>query len=523
MGFEWYKKEDEYVMNECKVVNGRSRYWNEDSGKWVGNKIKYDIVEKYIRYEFSVYDDREILRDFDYSLVDRVGKFLFLIYKKCVEIKRRNKDKWVFIDSKEIESLLGVNVYKERLKKLVKKGIVERKFGKISSYGKDVYLYRLNEDFFSDECYRRVVFIRNSKVIRYLDNRFEKIVNNDDFIKYEIDCCKSLFVDVDDKGLKRLVERRLSKKIEIDLEKKEYGFISKRKLKSIDREWNDNRVDEYKRDFYRSCEILKSEILSVKENGVDYGMWKRDDFSGRLKNIVNVKEREFRKVLKFDVWNVKEVDMVNGYVGLLYRLFRGIRDLKKGYGRFDDRIKEVVGDCDGNDFLEMFEDCFVGNGNERFDYYEYVGLNRLKNIEYSKYKRGYMKELVLYILNGKRDFSKDLRFIDGKYDYDEIGRLLFGKRGFECIEKIKNSDLKFKEGKKFYGFKRYLNMSKILMSIEVMFMEGKFRKLMNEGIRYLNIYDGLIVSSVDVNRVLEIMNENVNDDSLDSSIRFIVK
>ena len=66
-------------------------------------------------------------------------------------------------------------------------------------------------------------------------------------------------------------------------------------------------------------------------------------------------------------------------------------------------------------------------------------------------------------------------------------------------------------------------MSKILMSIEVMFMEGKFRKLMNEGIRYLNIYDGLIVSSVDVNRVLEIMNENVNDDSLDSSIRFIVK
>lgn len=171
----------------------------------------------------------------------------------------------------------------------------------------------------------------------------------------------------------------------------------------------------------------------------------------------------------------------------------------------------------------MFEDCFVGNGNERFDYYEYVGLNRLKNIEYSKYKRGYMKELVLYILNGKRDFSKDLRFIDGKYDYDEIGRLLFGKRGFECIEKIKNSDLKFKKGKKFYGYKRYLNMSKILMSIEVMFMEGKFRKLMNEGIRYLNIYDGLIVSSVDVNRVLEIMNENVNNDSLDSSIRFIVK
>ncbi len=32
----------------------------------------------------------------DYKVVYRVGKFLFLIYKKCVEIKRRNEDKWVF-------------------------------------------------------------------------------------------------------------------------------------------------------------------------------------------------------------------------------------------------------------------------------------------------------------------------------------------------------------------------------------------------------------------------------------------
>ena len=126
-------------------------------------------------------------------------------------------------------------------------------------------------------------------------------MNDDEFIKYEIECSKSLLIDVDDKGLKRLVEKRLSSKIESDLERKEYGFISKKKLKWIDREWDDKRVNEYKRDFYKSCEILKSEVLSVKENGVDYGMWIRDDFSGRLKNIVNVKEREFRKVLKFNV------------------------------------------------------------------------------------------------------------------------------------------------------------------------------------------------------------------------------
>jgi hypothetical protein len=132
--------------------------------------------------------------------------------------------------------------------------------------------------------------------------------------------------------------------------------------------------------------------------------------------------------------------------------------------------------------------------------------------------RGYMKELVMYMLNGKRDFGKYKRFIEEKYSYDEIGVLLFGKRGFECIEKIKNSDLDFSFGKKIYGYKRYLNMSKMLMSIEVMYMEGKFRKLMNEKIRYLNIYDGLIASSVDVNRVLEIMNVNSAMNQIDGNV-----
>jgi len=291
--------------------------------------------------------------------------------------------------------------------------------------------------------------------------------------------------------------------------------------KRIDKEWDDKRIESYKSDFNRSFEILKSEIQSIKENGVDYGMWKRDeDFSSRLKNIVNVKERKFRSLLKFDVWNVKEVDMVNGYVSLLYRVFRGIRDLKKGESKFDDTIRNIVGDCDGNDFLEMYKNCFVGE--DRLDYCQYVSV-RLDKFELSDSRRGYIKELVMYILNGKRDFGRDLRFVDGKYDYDEIGKILFGKRGFECIEKIKNTDIDFKKGRKFYGFERYKNMSRVLMGMEVVFMEGRFRKLISEGIRYLNIYDGLIVSSVDVNIVLEIMNEEVLMDNMNSSIRFVVK
>lgn len=76
--------------------------------------------------------------------------------------------------------------------------------------------------------------------------------------------------------------------------------------------------------------------------------------------LSKIKE-SFEKVLKFDVWNMKEVDIENGYVRLLYKDFKGTRNSGKKYGRFDDRINEVVGDC------------FVGNENESFDYYEYIG------------------------------------------------------------------------------------------------------------------------------------------------------
>ena len=50
--------------------------------------------------------------------------------------------------------------------------------------------------------------------------------------------------------------------------------------------------------------------------------------------------------------------MDNGYISLLCRVFKGIRELRRGKSKFDDKIKEIVGDCDGDDFLDRYEDMF---------------------------------------------------------------------------------------------------------------------------------------------------------------------
>ena len=76
----------EYGFYKVFVENGKriGKYYNSDSNKWVNRLNKKKIEKKYLRYEFSCYDDREILKDFKWSEVDRVGKYLFIIYKKGI-------------------------------------------------------------------------------------------------------------------------------------------------------------------------------------------------------------------------------------------------------------------------------------------------------------------------------------------------------------------------------------------------------------------------------------------------------
>ena len=123
--------------------------------------------------------------------------------------------------------------------------------------------------------------------------------------------------------------------------------------------------------------------------------------------------------------------MCNGLRILLCRVFKGIRELRRGKSKFDDKIKEIVGDCDGDDFLDRYEEiCFKGDN--RKDFYEYIGM-KLDGIGViDKDKRSYYKGLVLYLLNGKEEFFKGKKFIDNQYSGSVLGKMIFGERGWEC-------------------------------------------------------------------------------------------
>ena len=60
------------------------------------------------------------------------------------------------------------------------------------------------------------------------------------------------------------------------------------------------------------------ELLKFREKlQIDIDKWHIDN-----------KEKEFRRYLRLDDWNLVEIDMSNGYISLLCRVFKGIRACK---------------------------------------------------------------------------------------------------------------------------------------------------------------------------------------------------
>ena len=55
---DWYSRNREFKYGDYD--KSTKLYYNEDSNKWVSWLGKKQIIEKYIRYEFSCFDDREI-------------------------------------------------------------------------------------------------------------------------------------------------------------------------------------------------------------------------------------------------------------------------------------------------------------------------------------------------------------------------------------------------------------------------------------------------------------------------------
>ena len=506
--YNWYKNKNKYRYGDYKIIDGRGKYFNEDSGKWVTSLRNKVIEEKYIRYEFSQYDDREIEVDFGYQNIERVSKFLSTLYKRSIEIERRYGSKFISIESAYIKGILSQKEHKLIINKLHNElGVIDVKIIEGKGFKKASFNYKLNDDFFKEDCYKRIVYIRNTRISRFLDNHYKREVFEDKYLKYEVSVCRRLDLYYDEFTLIELFKERLNIEKEKQEISKDWDFYTNKKRSEIAKIWDKEREDEYLRKLRLSFEILCFDINELRNGGVNYKGFSSSRTAGRVTNFILHHPKEFRRLLKIDGEELIEIDMKSAYPSLMYRIVLGIRDVKVGESVFDDKIKECVGEVDVEEFIEEYKGIFSGKSS--LDFYEEVAKKvGINNVSITNY-RGYVKELILILINSKTSQLKLKRYINELFSYDELMNLIFTSKVKNVIEKIKEYEFNYSSKENYYGYYKYKNTSRIMMNLESMVMKGIWDIMIEKGIDYISLYDGMLVKEKDKREVREIIDSEL--------------
>ena len=499
-------------------------------------------------YEFEIFGLNEIEELYGKFRKYGVGKFLDLVYRKSIRSKSFDRDNdylnnegFVYVSKIEIERYLGNGRNKDGeyywnviLKSLSKRGIVKyRRSGRNKfDYGKKLWFFKLNEKFFESKKNKREVEDRN--LIKWLDKRNKvkeekwlglkevgdkKLV--DRFIKYEIDVCRRSDLVIDD--LDSVIDLRIGNKIREVKERSEWLWISKKeKSVLVDKLFNEEVwLNGYKRELREKYEIVKDDIKYLKSG--EYGelsddYFKRDEFGGRIYNVYSNVIREYRRFIKIDGEDVVEIDLKNSMICCLYwmikllldgnefnensgrinEIYWKLNELNNGYENEDDRDIRL-----GLSYMERWSYIMDKSKDLNKDYYNFLSEEFEIGNGY-KLSRSSFKELLFVILFGSEKKLGSLRL--GENNYSELESLLLGGSRF-LISDLKKIDLF--SWYKNREYKKYKNVSLILMRLERKIMDVMSNIMIVNGFDYLSLFDGFMVKKSDSKRILEVLNNEL--------------
>ena len=322
-------------------------------------------------------------------------------------------------------------------------------------------------------------------------------------MNYEFGVCRRLDVLKNESILEELFDLRLKSEKSKQTERRDWDFYSKSKRIKYGREWNKKRDGEYLSRLKLSFEALEFDIKLLQNGVSNYKGFSESKTAGRVSNPILYYPKEFRRLLRIDGEELIEVDMKSAYPSLLFRIIRGIRDIDFGNNKFDDKIKECVGDIDVGEFIDEYEDIF--NGKSNLDFYEEVAKKISINNGSIRNYRGYTKELIIILINSKTSDLKSERYINELFNYDDLMNLIFTSDVKNVIEKIKEYQFNYSSKENYYGYYKYKNTSRIMMNLESMIMKGVWDKMIEKEIDYISLYDGMLIKKTNKKQVREII------------------
>jgi hypothetical protein len=477
-----------------------------------------------------------------------VGKFLDVVYRKSIRLKKLDRDGdfernegFVYVSKIEIERYLGNGKNKNGeyywsyiIKSLSKRGYIKyRRFGRNKfDFDKKLWCIKLDDEFFN--CKKSKVEIGDWKLVKWLDNRNKKFLEKwvglkkvgekkllDKFIKYEIDVCLDSNINISQIDL--VIEKRVRNKIKEYKDRSEWLWVSKKdKEKCIEKLVDDSWIEGYKK-LLKDKYFLMIEDLELFKKGEyselseDYFM--RDRFGGRIYNLYSNVVREFREFIKIDGEDVVEIDLKNSMICCLYYLvrlinsedkvrfenndveiiYKKLKSLNDGFkDEFDEGVKLSL------DYLNRWN--YILNLSEdkiNKDYYKFLceEFNNSCGIDLS---RNCFKELLFVLLFGNDNQLKTLRL--GDLNYDELKMLMLGSSRFiiDDIKKISLFDW-YKDVK----YKKHKNVSLILMKLERSIMDIMSNYMIQTKTKYISVFDGFVIKKKGSKEVLDFLNDRL--------------
>ena len=321
-------------------------------------------------------------------------------------------------------------------------------------------------------------------------------------------------------------------------EKLSWDFVGVKIKDRINKNLNDVEgwKTKYRIDKKNEYDIIVDDLNYLKSNKFSDldNVFKRDGYGKRLYNSYSRVIREYRKYIKIDNEEVVELDIKSCFLSLLYVFIKRLNsdidddlviDVKKKLNKLDGSFESRNGIEFVNKFKSIFEnDGIYSNEDNSIEFSDYYDLIRLSYGEkkYNELSRNSFKELVFKVLFSDSIIKKTIKM--GDENIDEIENRLFGIEGKILINDLRKIDLRNwieNNGGRIKKYNRGNNISLILMIYENKVMDIIRLKLMNKKIKFISVFDSLLIKKSDCKKVFKLGNSILSD--IDKSLKFSVK
>ena len=395
----------------------------------------------------------------------------------------------------------------------------------------------MNDGFF--RCKKRLVEIEEGVLNKWIGNNNKRIKKKydditikkdengnviDEFVRYELECCKKTDVIVYD--LDSVIDKRVDSRLKYLQNESVWSWNNKSFEKNID-EW---KLD-YKELLKNRYQYLREDIFNFKNDNYENVIFKRDGFGGRLYNLYSRVIREYRKFIKIEDEECVEIDIKSSHISCLYYLIVELnnKDCNNDFIldiRF--QLKKLGNKNLGKGFLKKHKLLFEEDGvflsddisiDEYNDFYGYM-----KSC-FNGSSREEMKIFTQYILNSDTLRSRKYFNYNG-YNIDELEKLFFGNEGYDLINDLKKLNLFKYLGEKKGKIKIHQksnNISLILHKLENQLMDKCRKLMMSKNIIFISMFDSFIVKKNGSREIMKILNKELKGITKNVKFRIDIK